>query len=142
MLIVYFICLYFELGGMSIVFAVLFASISAFASYYNCDKIVLGINGARPATEKQDKLLTSVLESICIGAGLPMPKLYVINDASLNAFATGRNPQNAVICVTTGLLDNMNKYELEGVLAHELSHRTKVKILFTYTQYDFSYCVF
>lgn len=129
MLIVYFICLYFELGSMSIVIAALFAFISAFASYYSCDSLVLSINGARPATEEQDKLLSSILDNLCIASGLPRPKLYVINDASPNAFATGRNPQNAVICVTTGLLEKMNKYELEGVVAHELSHIKNYDIL-------------
>ena len=127
--IIYFICLYFELGTMSIVIAMIFASVSAFISYYNCDSLVLSLNNARPATEEQDKLLSTVLDNLCIGAGLPRPKLYVINDASPNAFATGRNPENAVICVTTGLLEKMNKYELEGVLAHELSHIKNYDIL-------------
>ncbi len=129
MLIVYFICICFDLGSMSIVIALLFATISAFVSYYSCDSIVLSINGARPATEEQDKLLSTILDNLCIGAGLPRPKLYVINDSSPNAFATGRNPQNAYICVTTGLLEKMNKYELEGVLAHELSHIKNYDIL-------------
>ena len=128
-LIVYFICLYLNLGITSVIISVAFASISAFISYYNCDSIVLSINGARPATEEQDKLSSTVLDNLCIGAGLPRPKLYVINDPCPNAFATGRNPENAVICVTTGLLEKMNKYELEGVLAHELSHIKNYDIL-------------
>ena len=129
MLIVYFICLYFELGSFSIIIAMLFAFISAFVSYYNCDTLVLNINGARPATEEQDKLLSTILDNLCIASGLPRPKLYVINDPSPNAFATGRNPNNAFICVTTGLLEKMNKYELEGVIAHELSHIKNYDIL-------------
>ncbi len=129
MLIVYFICLYFELGSFSIIIAMLSAFISAFVSYYSCDTLVLNINGARPATEEQDKLLSTILDNLCIASGLPRPKLYVINDPSPNAFATGRNPNNAFICVTTGLLEKMNKYELEGVIAHELSHIKNYDIL-------------
>lgn len=129
MLIVYFICIYLELGSFSIIIALVFALISAVASYYSCDTLVLSINGARPATEEQDKLLSSILDNLCIASGLPRPKLYVINDSSPNAFATGRNPQNAFICVTTGLLEKMNKYELEGVIAHELSHIKNYDIL-------------
>lgn len=91
--------------------------------------MVLAINGARPANEEQDKLLSSVLDGLCIASGLPRPKLYVINDPSPNAFATGRNPEHAVVCVTTGLLEIMDKYELEGVLAHELSHIKNYDIL-------------
>lgn len=129
MLIVYYVCIYLDLGILSILIAVLFASISAFASYYNSDKIILSLNGARMANEEQDKLLSTVLDNLCIASGLPRPKLYVIEDTSPNAFATGRNPENAVICVTTGLLEKMNKYELEGVIAHELSHIKNYDIL-------------
>lgn len=129
MLIVYFICIYLELGSFSIIVSIAFAIISALISYYSCDTLVLNINGARPATEEQDKLLSSILDNLCIASGLPRPKLYVINDSSPNAFATGRNPQNAFICVTTGLLEKMNKYELEGVIAHELSHIKNYDIL-------------
>ena len=91
--------------------------------------MVLAINGARPATREQDLQLSVILENLCIASGLPKPKLYVIQDGSPNAFATGRNPQNAVICVTTGLLEKLNKYELEGVIAHELSHIKNYDIL-------------
>ena len=129
MLVVYFICIYLELGSLSIIISLAFALFSALASYYSCDTLVLNINGARPATEEQDKLLSSILDNLCIASGLPRPKLYVINDPSPNAFATGRNPQNAFICVTTGLLEKMNKYELEGVIAHELSHIKNYDIL-------------
>lgn len=121
-LVIYFICYYLNLGTLSVVIALSFSIITSVASYYNCDKMVLAINGARPATEEQDKLLSSVLDGLCIASGLPRPKLYVINDPSPNAFATGRNPENAVICVTTGLLEKLDYYELEGVVAHELSH--------------------
>ncbi len=128
-LFVYFVCYMLDLGVYSIIIAFIFSVGSCLASYYNCDKIVLAINGARPANEEQDKLLTSLLEGLVIASGLPKPKLYVINDPSPNAFATGRNPENAVICVTTGLLEKMDKYELEGVLAHELSHIKNYDIL-------------
>ncbi len=128
-LFVYFVCYMLDLGVLSIIIAFIFSVGSCLVSYYNCDKIVLAINGARPANEEQDKLLTSLLDGLVIASGLPKPKLYVINDPSPNAFATGRNPENAVICVTTGLLEKMDKYELEGVLAHELSHIKNYDIL-------------
>lgn len=126
---VYYLCLYFNLGVYSLVIALLFASLTAFFSYYNSDKIVLSLNGARKATDEQDKLISTILDNLCIAAGLPRPMLYVIDDLSPNAFATGRNPEHAVICLTTGLLEKMNKYELEGVIAHELSHIKNYDIL-------------
>jgi heat shock protein HtpX len=113
----------YETGGFGYVgIALIFSGISTFVSYYYSDKIVLGISGARVANSKEDKIFTSVAENICIGAGLPKPKLYVIEDSAPNAFATGRDPEHAVICVTTGLLDKLTRTELEGVVAHELSH--------------------
>lgn len=128
-LFIYFICICFDFGEFAIIFALSFSIISSLITYYNCDKIVLSLNGARPANEEQDKLLSIILDNLCIASGLPKPKLYVINDDSPNAFATGRNPKNAVICVTTGLIEKMNKYELEGVIAHELSHIKNYDIL-------------
>lgn len=128
-LVIYFVCYYMDLGPISIVIALAFSSISSIIAYFNCDKMVLAMNGARPATPEQDQLLSTLLDGLCIASGLPRPKLYVINDPSPNAFATGRNPENAVICVTTGLLAKMDKYELEGVLAHELSHIKNYDIL-------------
>ena len=125
----YFVCYAFDLGILSIPIAVVGAIVPAIISYNNCDKIVLSLNGARPATREQDLLLSTVMDNMCIASGLPRPKLYVINDGSPNAFATGRNPENAVICVTTGLLEKLDKYELEGVLAHELSHIKNYDIL-------------
>ena len=121
-LVVYFVCYFMNLGIYSIIIALAFSSISCIISYYNCDKMVLAMNGARPANEEQDRLLSSILDGLCIASGLPKPKLYIIDDPSPNAFATGRNPQNAVICFTTGIIEKMDKYELEGVMAHELSH--------------------
>jgi len=122
-LIVYYICMAFDLGYMSILIALIFSIGSAFASYYNCDKIILSLNKARPATEEEFNKLNNILDSLMISSGLQFrPKLYVVEDNQPNAFATGRDPEHSVICVTTALLDRLNYYELEGVLAHELSH--------------------
>ncbi len=113
----------YETGGLGYVgIALIVSGVSTFVSYYYSDKIVLGISGARVANFKEDKLFTSVAENLCIGAGLPRPKLYIIEDSAPNAFATGRDPDHAVVCVTTGLLEKLNRTELEGVIAHELSH--------------------
>ncbi|HTK03600.1 MAG TPA: M48 family metallopeptidase [Alphaproteobacteria bacterium] len=113
----------YEPGGLGFFgIALIISGISTFVSYYFSDKIVLGISGARVATPQEDKLFTQVVENLCIGAGIPKPKLYVINDTAPNAFATGRDPKHAVICATTGLLSKLNRTELEGVLAHELTH--------------------
>ena len=122
-LIVYFICNALNLGSISIVIALVFSIASAWGSYYYSDKIVLSVNRARPATKKEDQKLVNILDALMITSGLPnKPRLYVVEDAQPNAFATGRNPENAVICVTTGLLEKLDYYELEGVIAHEMSH--------------------
>ncbi len=94
----------------------------SFLSYYNSDKMVLAISGAKEADKKSYRTLYTTVENLAIGAGLPMPRVYVVEDQSPNAFATGRDPKHAVVCATTGLLAIMNKAELEGVLGHELSH--------------------
>ena len=113
----------YETGGLGYVgIALIVSGVSTFISYYYSDKIVLGISGARVANSKEHKVFTSVADNLCIGAGLPKPKLYVIEDTAPNAFATGRDPEHAVVCVTTGLLDKLTRTELEGVIAHELSH--------------------
>ncbi|MBS5857716.1 MAG: M48 family metallopeptidase [Clostridia bacterium] len=122
-LIVYYICHALNLGTMSIVIALIFSIASAWGSYYYSDKIVLSVNKARPATKEEDLKLVNILDALMVTSGLPVkPRLYVVEDAQPNAFATGRNPQNAVICVTTGLLEKLDYYELEGVIAHEMSH--------------------
>lgn len=126
---VYAVCMYNGMGVYSIIIALIFSLVPALISYYNCDKMVLVLNGARPATKEQDQLLDTTLDGLCIATGMPKPKLYVIQDGAPNAFATGRNPENACICVTTGLLEKLNKYELEGVLAHEMSHIKNYDIL-------------
>ena len=102
--------------------ALIVSGISSFVSYYYSDKIILGISGARRATPQEDKLFTQVVENLCIGAGIPKPTLYVIDDPSPNAFATGRDPKHAAICATSGLLAKLNRSELEGVFGHELTH--------------------
>jgi heat shock protein HtpX len=110
------------MGEGGLVFAVLIAAVVAFVSYYSSDKVVLAISRARPATKEEFPFLYNVVEGLSIAAGVPAPKCYVIDDTAPNAFATGRNPKNSVICVTTGLLQKMNRAELEGVIAHEMYH--------------------
>lgn len=105
-----------------LVIAVIFSSVSALISYYFSDKITLAMSRAHEVDFRTQPELISVLENLTIAAGLPMPKVYMIDDSAMNAFATGRDPQHAVVCVTSGLLERMTKTELEGVLAHELSH--------------------
>lgn len=122
-LIVYYVCMAFDLGIISIVIAMVFSVATSWASYYYSDRIVLSINKAHPATQEQYQKLNNILDGLMVSSGLEnRPKLYVVDDSQPNAFATGRDPQNAVICVTTGLLEKMDYYELEGVVAHELSH--------------------
>lgn len=102
--------------------ALIFTGIMNFVSYYFSDKIVLGISGAKPVDLKNNKELYRMVENLTIAAGLPMPKVYTIDDTAPNAFATGRDPKHAAIAYTTGILQKLNKLELEGVTAHELSH--------------------
>jgi len=102
--------------------AIIFSLVMNFASYWWSDKIVLSLAGAHPATHDANMELYHVVENLSITAGLPMPKIYIIDDNAPNAFATGRDKNHAVVAVTTGLLSMLNKNELEGVIAHELSH--------------------
>ena len=130
MALVYFISLWlFEDSYMAVAFALIMSLISALVSYFTCDKMVLSLNGARIATKEEFLQLNEILEGLCIAANLPLPKLYVIESNALNAFATGRNPKNSVICVTIGLIKKLDKNEMEGVLAHELSHIKNYDIL-------------
>lgn len=103
--------------------------ISSIGSYFYGDKLVLLTTGAKPADKRRFFDFYTVTENLALAAGLPKPKLYVINDSSPNAFATGRDPKHAVVCVTTGLLQMMNRTELEGVIAHEMSHVKNYDIL-------------
>lgn len=98
------------------------ALVSNFTSYFFGDKIVLAMSQARPAKKEEFFDFYTVTENLSIASGLPKPRLYVIDDTAMNAFATGRDPQHAVICVTTGILQRLERRELEGVIAHELSH--------------------
>lgn len=102
--------------------AVAFALVMNVGSYWFSDKIVLSMTKARPATREEFFDFYTVAENLAITAGLPLPKLYVINDPAPNAFATGRNEKHAVVCATTGLLAMLDRTELEGVIAHEMSH--------------------
>jgi heat shock protein HtpX len=105
-----------------LVFAVLFSTVSALVSYYYSDSITLAMSRAQEVDRKNAQELYRVVENLTIAAGLPLPKIYIIDDSAPNAFATGRDPQHAVVCVTTGILQKLEKTELEGVIAHELSH--------------------
>jgi len=102
--------------------ALIFAGGSGFVSYWFSDKIILSISGAREAQRSEFFDFYTVAENISYANGLPMPKLYVIEDTAINAFATGRDPKHAVVCATTGLLQRLNRAEVEGVVAHELAH--------------------
>lgn len=123
-LIIYFLAMAFDIDGpVAIVIAMTFSIISSWASYYNSDKIILSVTKARPATLEEDTKIVHILDALMLSANLPKrPGLYVVDDPQPNAFATGRNPEHAIICVTTGLLEKLEYYELEGVLAHEMSH--------------------
>ncbi len=103
-------------------FAVGFSIVMNFVSYWFSDKIALALHKAQPVELKSNPELYRLLENLTIAAGLPMPRFYLIDDSAPNAFATGRNPQHAVVAVTSGLLEKLDRSELEGVLAHELSH--------------------
>ncbi len=105
-----------------LIIAVVVASISSFVSYWWSDKIVLSMSSAKLVKREENKELYRLVENLCITAGLPLPKIYIINDTAPNAFATGRDPEHAVVAVTKGLLQKLERSELEGVIAHELSH--------------------
>lgn len=121
--IIYSLCYMFGYSEYAMFFALVFSIISTIATYYNCDKIVLASVKARPATKDEDLQLTNILDDLMIASGVSVkPRLYVVDSAQPNAFATGRNPENAIICVTTGLIEKLEYYELEGVVAHELAH--------------------
>jgi len=117
-------------GYYALLFAAVFSAIMALISYYNGDKIVLTISRARMIEKKDNQQLYNIVEELCVAGGIPMPKIYEIDDTAPNAFATGRNPENASIAVTTGLLSKLNREQLQGVVAHELSHIKNYDILF------------
>ena len=109
-------------GKGGLVLAVVVSVTMAAGGYFASDKIVLAISKARPVTKEEFPYLYNVVEGLTIAAGIPAPRCYVIEDTAPNAFATGRDPKHAVLCVTTGILQKLNRVELEGVVAHEMSH--------------------
>ncbi len=125
---VYLIGQAFDAGKGVIVAAGLFSLASSLGSYFWGDKIILGLSGAKPANKEDFFEYYTVAENLSLAAQIPIPKLYVINSPAMNAFATGKNPENAIIAVTTGLLNKLDRTELEGVVAHEISHITNLDI--------------
>jgi heat shock protein HtpX len=125
------IVLLFGGGWVGVIIAFVIALALAWGSYYNSDKIAIAASRAQPADETEYRRYHNLVEGLCIAAGLPKPRLYVVDDPAPNAFATGRNPKHAALAVTTGLLEVMNRVELEGVIAHELSHVKNYDILVT-----------
>ena len=120
----------FNLGYFGIFVGVIFSIFSALFSYFYGDKVVLRLSGARPVSKSEYPVLFNLVESLSLGTGIPMPKVHVIEDNAINAFATGRDPEHASIAVTNGSLNKLNKEELEGVLAHEISHIKNFDIRF------------
>src|SRR6476660_2324874 len=119
----------FKAGVAIVPIAIVIAIAMAWTSYFASDRIALAASRAKPADGPEYARYHNLVEGLCIAAGLPKPRLYVVDDPAPNAFATGRNPKHAAIAVTTGLLEKMNRVELEGVLAHELSHVKNYDIL-------------
>ena len=119
----------FGYGWQGTVIALVFSGALAFASYWKADTVALAVSRAHPADPAEYRRLYNLVEGLTIASGLPMPRIYIVDDPAPNAFATGRNPRHAAIAVTTGLLEKMNRVELEGVLAHELSHIKNYDIL-------------
>src|SRR3989344_1054505 len=102
--------------------AVIFSFLMNGIAFWHSDKIALAMSGAKPVKKEENAYLYRIVENLCITAGLPMPRIYIIQSGQINAFATGRNPKHAAIAVTTGAIEKLQNEELEGVLAHELSH--------------------
>lgn len=112
------------------IFAIIISLLYILISYYNSDKIAIASARAKIASREKYRQYYNSVEGLCLASGMPVPKLYIMESNQINAFASGRNPKNAVICVTTGALEKLNKQELEGVLAHELSHIANFDIRF------------
>ncbi len=121
----------FGFGGVAVIAAAVLSVALAIGSYFASERIALGMSHARPADPAEHRRYHNIVDGLCIGAGLPKPRLYVVDDPAPNAFATGRNPEHAAIAVTTGLLEKLDRIELEGVLAHELSHIGNRDVLVT-----------
>ncbi len=122
--------LYGSGGYTGIVFAIFIALLMTAISFFSGDKIALTATGAKPVTHDENKYVYHLVENLCITAGLPMPKIYIIEDSAINAFATGRDPKNASIALTRGAIEKLTNEELEGVIAHELSHIKNLDIRF------------
>jgi heat shock protein HtpX len=116
-------------GPIGFLIALVITLVTSFGAYWKSDAVALRMSRARPASVEEFPRLHNIVEGLCIASGLPKPRLYVVDDPAPNAFATGRNPRTAAVAVTTGLLEKMNRIELEGVLAHELSHVKNYDIL-------------
>jgi len=116
-------------GWLGTILALVFSAVMAFVSYWKADAIALAVSRAHPADPQQYQRLHNLVEGLCIASGLPKPRVYIVDDPAPNAFATGRDPKHAAIAVTSGLLEKLNRVELEGVLAHELSHIRNYDIL-------------
>jgi len=123
--------MYYGLGMPGVIIILILALIYVAISFYMGSQMILGVNGAKEVEKKDYPYLFNTVEGLSIAAGMPMPKIYVIDDPSPNAFATGRDPQHSSVAVTTGLLKRLNRLELEGVIAHELSHIKNYDIRFT-----------
>lgn len=132
-LVIYYIAMALDFSGpLAIFIALTFSILTSFASYYNSDKVILSVTNARPATEEENSKVVHILDALMISSGLShKPRLYIVDDSQPNAFATGRNPEHSIICVTTGLLEKLDYYELEGVIAHEMGHIKNYDILLT-----------
>jgi len=113
---------YSRLGYPAMAAALIFATLMSWGGYYYSDRIVLAMSGAKPVAREEQPYLWNTVEGLSLASGLPMPRLYLIEDTAPNAFATGRDPQHAAIAVTRGLLDKLNRLELEGVIGHEMAH--------------------
>lgn len=119
----------FEFGRYAYILAIVIAVVMTFGSYFTSDKLVLAVSKAKPVSKQDYPHLYNVVEGLTLAAGLPKPRCYIIDDSAPNAFASGRNPKNAIIVVTTGLLEKLNRLELEGVIAHEMAHIKNYDIL-------------
>lgn len=118
----YFIGYLYQDSVVSLILALVVAVIMALTSYYSGDKVALWTAGAQPIEKKDNPEIYRLVENLCLTSGLPLPKIYIINDPAPNAFACGRDPKHASLALTTGLIQRLEKIELEGVIAHELSH--------------------
>lgn len=122
--------IYSDFFFIILIFSIVISIAYIWIGYYKSDKIAIASVGAKPASQSQHKQYFDLVEGLCLASGMPMPRLFIMNSPEINAFATGRDPKHAVICVTTGALEKLNKQELEGVLSHELSHIASYDIRF------------